>query len=463
MSINDNFRYLNVGLPEDILRRKLWGDFDGAIRLIDQRLAAETTPKGLAACLRVQREMISRLGKDFPYSREEAIALVREHIPDFTEEEFDRRVDEGKIRWIYVKGQMRIFDRFFASMCKSEPAFAQRAGVVTAGVESTGKDSHGIDLLNDAMAHMKSKGSMTTRIRIKAGLKLKDEQFTPGMFLRAHLPIPAACDQQSDIVIESVYPPSGKLSPADALQRTVCWEETMEENHEFSVVYSYRHKAVYHDTDAIQADLSQPTFDTQEEEPHIVFTPYIRELVATLSEGTDDPLEKARRFYDFITINMKYTYMPAYFSLENIAETCARSFTGDCGVFALLFLTMCRCAGIPAQWQSGLTAEPEFIGGHDWVRFYIAPYGWLYADPSYGTGAVRVGNEERRRFYFGNLDAYRMVANRAFQADFQVGKQHWRADPYDNQLGELESENKGYAFDEYERWKEILLCERIED
>lgn len=26
MNINDNFEFLNVGLPEDILRRKTWGD-----------------------------------------------------------------------------------------------------------------------------------------------------------------------------------------------------------------------------------------------------------------------------------------------------------------------------------------------------------------------------------------------------------------------------------------------------
>ena len=88
--------------------------------------------------------------------------------------------------------------------------------------------------------------------------------------------------------------------------------------------------------------------------PHIVFTPYIRALAAELSKGCETPLEKARNFYDFITLNFKYTYMPAYFSLEDIPGNCARTFTGDCGVFALLFITLCRCAGIPAQWQSCL-------------------------------------------------------------------------------------------------------------
>ena len=57
MNINDNFEFLNVGLPEDILRRKTWGDFEGAVRLIDKRLAGEI-PDALRACLICEREMI---------------------------------------------------------------------------------------------------------------------------------------------------------------------------------------------------------------------------------------------------------------------------------------------------------------------------------------------------------------------------------------------------------------------
>jgi transglutaminase-like putative cysteine protease len=170
---------------------------------------------------------------------------------------------------------------------------------------------------------------------------------------------------------------------------------------------------------------------------------------------------KARAFYDFITKNMYYTFMPEYITQEDLAENCARNYTGDCGIFALLFLTLCRCAGIPAQWQSGLAVEPDFIGGHDWVRFYVEPYGWIFTDGSYGISSMRAGNEERRQFYFGNLDPYRMVANRAFQENFTIPKQQWRADPYDNQLGEIESADRGFNFDDYERTKTVLLCEEV--
>ncbi|MDD5931554.1 MAG: transglutaminase-like domain-containing protein [Oscillospiraceae bacterium] len=461
MNVNETLRYLNIGLPDDILRRKTYGDFEGAIRLIDRRLAMDNVPKALRCCLIAQREMILRLPPEYPYDREEALAICRSHIPDFTAQEFDERVEAGKIGWIYVKGEMHFFGRFFETMCKAEPAFARRAGVQMHGVESAGKGSKGDNRLDRCMKIMKEQGSMTNRIRIRASVRLKDENFVPGMLIRAHLPVPAACEQQSEIRIEKMFPETGIVAPEDAPQRTICWQENMEENHEFSVEYSYVHKAVYHDVSKIKADLDQPGFFTQEEAPHIVFTPYIRELAATLTEGVADPLEKAKIFYDFITINMKYTFMPSYFVLENIAESCARNFTGDCGVFALLFMTLCRCVGIPAQWQSGFAAEPDFCGGHDWVRFYIAPYGWLFADTSYGTAAVRAENEERRQFYFGNLDPYRMVANSAFQAPFTIDKQHWRADPYDNQVGEMETETKGLDYDEFTRCKEVLECVEI--
>lgn len=461
MNINDTIQFQNIGLPDDILRRKLHGDFEGAIRLIDRRLKDPATPQAMKYCLGVHREMLRRLPGEFPYTREEALAIIRENIPDFSEDELDELIDARRIRWIYVNGEMRIFNRFYSTLCKAMPGFAERVGAKLSGVESATSGSEEDNFLDVTIQKMKQNGSMTNRIRIRATVKLKDEHFTSGMFLRAHLPIPAVCQQQSDIRIEKMWPETGHIAPEDAPQRTICWEENMEENHEFGVEYSYLHTAKYHDAYNQAGFENDLICDTEEQAPHIVFTPYIKALCAELTEGIPDALGKARAFYDFITKNMNYTFMPEYFVLENIADSCARNHTGDCGVFALLFITLCRCAGIPAQWQSGLTAEPDFIGGHDWVRFYAKPFGWIFADPSYGTSAARTVNEERRQFYFGNLDPYRFVANSAFMTNFTIPKQHWRADPYDNQLGEMETTNRGFTYGEYIRNKEILLCEEV--
>ena len=453
MSLNDNFRYLHIGLPDDVLRRKLHGDFEGAINAIDRHLAAESTPEALKKCLTVQREMICRLPSDYPYTKEEALALVRRHIPDFSEAEFDALENAWKIDWIYDHGAPHYFDRFFETLCKTDAAFAQRAGVTAKAAD--GQDN-GRGRLDRAARLMRENGQMACRIRCRASVRIKDGQFRKGQRVRAYLPLPCQCDSQSEIKIEKVFPEPTHISPETVPQRVVFWEEVMEENHAFSVEFSYVQTARYVDLSNPVPSPEQPSFDTEEEPPHILFTPYIKELVRTLTEGVDEPLEKARKFYDFVTRNVKYSFMRAYFGLENIPEMCARNRIGDCGVQALLFITLCRCAGIPARWQSGWNVEPDFCGAHDWTQFYAAPYGWLYADPSFGGGAVREGNEARRLHYFGNLDPYRMVANTQFQGDFDVPKDQWRADHYDNQVGEMETEDRGLRYDEYERTKEVL-------
>jgi len=458
MNINDTLRYLNVGLPQDIMQHKAHGNFEEAIRLIDVRLAKDNVPQALRCCMIAQREIMRRLPGEYPYTRSEALDLMRTDIPDFTDEEFDRLMDAGRIYWIYVNGEIRFFRRFYQTLLKTEKEIARRAGQTLPANE---KDN-GKHLITETVKIMKEKGSLTKRIRIRATIRLNDEHFRPGMFMRVHLPVAADCEQQSNILVEKVWPENGVVAPADAPQRTVCWEGTMAENHPFEVVYSYTHKAVYRDTTLMKGDLAKPNFCTEQQDPHITFTPYIRELAASLTEGVTDPMEKARRFYDFITLNMKYSFQPEYFVKENISEGCARDFSGDCGVLALLFITLCRCAGIPAEWQSGLCAEPGDCGSHDWARFYVAPHGWLYADPSFGTGAMRRSAEDERLFYFGNLDPYRMVANRAFQAPFAIDKQHWRADPYDNQSGEMETDDRGFCFDEFEYTKETLECTTVE-
>ena len=496
MNENQYFSYLDVGLPEAVEKMKLCGELEAAVDCIDQRLACTNLPENLRYCLLAEREMIRRMPADFPYTRAEAMDIIRAEIPSYTEEEFDAAVACGQIRFIYLHGEMRIFNRFFSSMCKSVPEFRDRTKVALNGGESSGRGSKGDLRLNRSMRIMKEKGALANRITIRATVKVEDTAFKPGMLVRVHVPIAAACEQQSDIRIESMFPENGQIAPEDAEQRTVYWEENMQENHEFSVTYSYVHAAKWHDVETVlhgmpmsqgamqdagsacceaaqrpsgvpelpclkPEALAEYVKDTAELAPHIEFTPYIRALTEACAQGCTTPLEKAKSFYDFITKNFRYTYMPAYFTLDSIAENCARSFTGDCGVFALLFITMCRCAGIPAEWQSGFAAEPEFVGGHDWARFYVEPFGWLFADPSFGVSSNRNENEERRMFYFGNLDPYRMVANRAFQAPFTVDKRYFRTDPYDNQYGEIETEDRGLRYDEYKRKAEIVRFEEL--
>ena len=457
MGMNDNFRFLHMGLPEDVLRRKEHGDFPGAMAAIDRHLQSGGIPEALKKCLTAEREILRRLPEDYPLTRQQALSLAREKIPDFSGEEFDALERDRRIDWIYINGVPHYFGRYFDSLCKTDASIARRAGVLPVGAD--GHDSSG--LLEDTLRKMRETGSAALRIRCRASVQLKPEVFRKGDQVRAYLPLPCACGAQSGIRIESVTPPPTHISPETAPQRVVFWEEVLTENHPFTVEFSYTRTARYTDLSHPLPAAERPFFDTEELPPHVLFTPYIRELARTLTEGVEEPLEKARRFYDYITLNVKYSFVRGYFGLEAIPETCARNLRGDCGMMALLFITLCRCAGIPARWESGWKAEPGFCGAHDWAQFYAAPYGWLYADPSFGCGAAREGNEARRQHYFGNLDPFRMAANTQFQADFDVPMDHWRADPYDNQVGEMELRDRALEYGEFLRSKEVLECTEV--
>ncbi len=457
MNIHDTIPFMTVGLPDDIRRHQHAGNYAEAIRLIDLRLSQTNLPACLRHSLVAHREMFDRMAVEFPYTKDEALAIVQKKIPEYTMAELEEQMDLRNVHWIYLNGEIRIFGRFDETLFSVVDEVYNRVPPKPVDPNAPAP----INYTDHAMATMKEKGSMTNHIRVRQTLKLKDEFFTPGMFMRAHLPVAAACNQQSDIKVELISPAGAVVSPETSEQRTLCWEGNFQENPEFVVEYSYLHKEVYKDAYNGQGKPGVYDFDLEEQAPHIVFTPFIRALCAELTEGIDDPLMKARAFFNYITQRMKYTHVPEYFQMETIPESCARNFNGDCGVFALLFITLCRCAGIPARWQSGMSANPKWVLCHDWVEFYVEPYGWMYVDASYGTTANRLGKEERRQFLFGNLDPYRMVANRKFQVNFDIPKEHWRADPYDNQTGEIETTDHGFRPNQMIRTHVPVYCEEV--
>ena len=280
-----------------------------------------------------------------------------------------------------------------------------------------------------------------------------------GQEVQAWLPLPAACPQQSNIELLDCTP-GGVAAPEYAPQRTMWWKTNGVG--EFSVTYRYLFRAEYTAPMSLSLELAQPDFDLEEQPPHIVFTPYLRALAAQLTEGITSPAEKAKRIYDYVTLNVRYHFQPSYFVHESIAENCARSRRGDCGIMALTFITLCRIAGIPARWESGFAVAPGDAGCHDWARFYVAPKGWMYADCSYGASMARRGDEVLRRHYFGSLDTGRMVANSAFEAPFDPPMLGFRSDPYDNQSGEMEADGVGLYGDDTVTTKEVLKFEEVE-
>ncbi|MBR2779854.1 MAG: transglutaminase domain-containing protein [Eubacteriaceae bacterium] len=453
MSENELIYYLRCSVPSDIYAYYLSGDFDGMRRLCSTRLRMEGVPEETKKGILMVMHLAEVAREEFRLTEDDVLTSLRESVPDYSEKDLDGIIGSGYLHWRFVDGRKMFFSRAAASILKGLPS--ERAKAQASSAE-TPRDT--------ARAIMQEKGFMRVRNRIISRISLTGEASAAGKQITVHLPLPRENEYQTDIVIERISPQGGIVSPAGSLTRTVCWKDSPAENTCWSVEYSYTCTQHFTDTTVPSSGMrgeEDPSAFLGEQEPQIVFSPLVRMTVKRLTEDIDDPMERARAVYDYITLNMKYSYMPPYILMPDIVDECLRSMRGDCGVFALTMITLLRCAGIPARWQSGLAAGPESAGCHDWLLFYTPSHGWLPADPSYGTGSVRDGCEERRRFYFGNLDPWRMIANDNFMGDFDIPKKFFSIDPYDNQLGEIESAERGFMRHEVEASHELVSSEII--
>ena len=274
---NEAFLHLNDALPADIARRRDMGDLAGALRLIDARLSSGVQPL-LAPRLEAERLRLTRLPYDYPYTRPEAVALVRAEWPGFTEAQFDALLDGGRIDWRMVDGELRVHREFLESL-RIYPKEAP--GLVHEAVDNAERDA--------VLARMEREGSLTARITLKADIRALVP--VAGQEVQAWLPLPAACPQQSNIELLDCTP-GGVAAPEYAPQRTMWWKTNGVG--EFSVTYRYLFRAEYTAPMSLSLELAQPDFDLEEQPPHIVFTPYLRALAARLTEGCANPAERRR-------------------------------------------------------------------------------------------------------------------------------------------------------------------------
>lgn len=480
MNGNDYFLTLSTPLPEDIQKLKWCGQFEQAKRVIGLRLKKDL-PQVMKDRLILEREILERIPAQYPYSWEEAQEILAREIADFKPEELTALWEEDAADWIYVDGKVKFRSSFLENVLKTRPAYGARA----LDKKRTEGKKENFKLLEDTLSYMRENGGMACAYRIRSTMTVRPEAEREGEEIHVYLPLPIEYSQISNVKVEGVYigeraaqPEEYEMAGSLAEQRTVCIRAKHRTGQTYAVEFSFENHAPFVDLShggaldaaAKAAELAaggnealpEDVRDASGEQlPHIRFTPYLRSLVAEVVGDETNPLMKARKIYDYITSHVMYSYVRSYFTLTDIPEYVSTGFKGDCGVQALLFITMCRAAGVPARWQAGLYTTPLEIGCHDWAQFYVAPYGWLYADCSFGGAAYRENYEARWNFYFGNLDPYRLCAAKKFQADFEPPMAHLRNDPYDNQMGEAEYADRSLRQSEYDTEHRMVELHQI--
>lgn len=466
-----------IPLPDDVAQHKAAGFLDDCRAAIHTWLS-EDIPDALRRRLELELERLPFLPEsEYPYTDQEALALLDQTFSDFQPRELTELVNSRAADWLYIRGIRRFHRRFVENIITTRPDYAARQKIPT---QESLEDRRREARIMENIAIMKERGGRSAKLTIRANFWLEPDAVREGQPLTVHLPIPRECAHQSDIqILKMSHPEGAVIAPPDAPQRTVCYPSVTampsmspachspapsaslpdRSPVRFFVEYSFVNALRYVNPDPAQ---TQPGYPDEaaaflgEEAPHVLFTPYMKALLAEIQGAETDPLKVARAIYNFVTTKIRYSYMREYAVLDTICDYAAKNLKGDCGVQAILFITLCRLAGIPARWQSGLAADPEHIGCHDWAEFYVNPFGWLYADPSYGGSAFRAKNFEKWNYYFGNLDIYRMVANSAMQSDLLPPKIFFRADPTDNQRGEAEYPDGGVLPFQFRHEEEMI-------
>lgn len=441
-----NFQSLNAPLPQDIESYIACGQWDIAHEMIQARLGL-SLPQMLHDRLQAADFFIQHISSSYNLTEDELLSDIRKMIEDFSDEDFVTLRNLGWLDSMRINGRRMYFEDTMASLLKANPEFAARAGKPL--------NPHR-PLLDEAIAYLKQHGELRMHMELTSTLRIKDKDFTSGTHYCVHLPLPSPAVQQREVHLLDINPTPRQIARESAPQRTAYFEETLNENKPFEAKSSYVQKLIYCDpvNDAnpkiIYPDAKLPVrADLEPQAPHIMFTPYLVSLAKELIGDEIVPVRQAKRIYDFITGSVLYSYVRPYQLIKNGAEYAAVNLRGDCGLQALLFITLCRICGIPARWQSGLYAAPGDEGGHDWAWFYTEVWGWLPADCSFGGAGRRSGSEERREFYFGNLDPYRAVFNHQYMGEFEQNRQWPRNDPYDNQSGETETRDANLKYGQY--------------
>ncbi len=449
--------------PIVVLARQLFeaGEFAKAEKLLKEGgVTAESDLKPRTELL----EVIRRTRLDYPTTQAELLDKIRADIPDATAKDLQRWIDAGYVTSRKIDGQLKIFN----DEPKNLYIFCQEARSRMEAKKP--KETGGWQLIDHLGQIVKEAGTsgkaevLPVKHHVNFSLTVPGgtEGMKTGSVLRIWLPMPQEYRQQKNVKLISSTPEYKILAPSavdhglvqGAAMRTIYFEKTVEDpakdqvfaiNYEFS---SYAYCPELKDSEVQPLPSDFPPEYLAERLPHIEFTPEVKKLAGEIVGTETNSLAKARKIFHWISANIPWHAEEEYSTIPSICNKALKIHTGDCGVQSLTFQTLCRAAGVPTRWQSGWETKPSHNSMHDWCEIYIAPWGWLPCDPSYGV--KKSDNPKVRDFYFGHQDSYRMIFNLDYGRQFIPPKETFRTDPLDSQRGEVELDGKNLYLD---KWK----------
>jgi hypothetical protein len=406
----------------------------------------------------IQLEILRRIRQDFSLTNEQILAEITKSIPDATQQDVDRWRESGDLQSRQIDGEPRYFTRAVSNLFRFNKEAKQRQ------VDRQVEKKFNVNRLIETLVKLSDASDdplvypVKQHVEYAVELHKDNPRIKQGAKVRAWLPFPQEYRQQRDVKLVSSNPPSGRIASASAPQRSIYFEQTVEDPAKplrFEIEFEFVTSAYCPKIDPTGVkpyDVNSELYReyTAERLPHIAFTPDVKKLASTIVGDETNPLEKALRIFRWVSKNMPWCAEMEYSIIPSLSVKGLTARRGDCGVQGTSFITLCRAAGVPARWQSGWQTKPGSENMHDWSEIYIEPWGWLPADASNG---VRVHSDPRvRDFFCGHLDPYRMIVNLDYSRELDPPKTSFRSEPIDFQRGEIEVDGHNLYFNEWD-WK----------
>lgn len=468
------FLFLTVGVAtllsgdtipeaESIDREILAGNFSAAGTMIDHYLLRPEVSAVEAWDRRFQKERMDRIRFDFRRTETQVLEAIKRYYPEATTAQLQRWKDEKSLEFMSIDGKECYFHAAASNLFRIDANAAGRKRDVDGKPDPTFR--------NFILEHFRTINEQSEKTGLATDREPKTFVMTyrltvpadtvpEGETLRAWLPYPYRGHRRQNNVelLDSnlddflVSPESFKHSTIYSEKVTVKGLPTV-----FQVRYRFRSSGEYRSLNDEAFKKTLKPYDrtsslyvenTGERKEHVVFTPEIQALSREIVGDETDPVVVVRKIFDWIVENIPWASSREYSTVPNIPGYVIENRHGDCGMFSLLFITLCRHNGIPAKWQSGFMLYPGLANLHDWAEVYFEGVGWLPVDTSHGSMS-QFDRDGVCPFYFGGIDSYRLIVNEDFSSRLYPAKLHPRSETVDFQRGEVEWRGGNLYFNQW--------------
>lgn len=395
-------------------------------------------------------ELEERVMLDFNKKLEDILPYIQKYCPQADSTQIRKWEESKALEFKYINGEKYYFRNAAANLFRIDTT-CKRIKESIDGEEKAGRktiiQNHVREVLKE---YDKTRRHLATPYQATINYKITIKNMLDCDTIKVWLPYPREdIERQKNVKLLS----NQKYLISCASPHSSAYKEKKYKNNTtFKIKYRFTTYAEYHplpeNLKHSKADPVKYKEYLSEKSPHILFSERIKHKTDSIVGEETRPYYQARKIFESIRKEYPWASAREYSTIDNIPEYVLDEKHGDCGQVSLLFITMCRYKGIPARWQSGFMLHPGYENLHDWAEIYIEGMGWIPVDPSFGVQEWGT-TEEEKYFYFGGIDAYRMIINTDWGEDLYPSKKYPRSENVDFQRGECESEQNNIYFNNW--------------